>query len=428
MSASDEPVEIVISYAHRDQELKDDLIVQLSPLRRQSFIAAWHDRDINAGDDWKREIDTHLNTAGMVLLLVSPDFIASDYCYEIEMKRALERHDAGECRVIPVFLRACDWKGSPFGRLQGLPDDAIPVVSAQWPSRDDAFLRVAQGIRRVAEKWRTEKTTAAAKVTDSPRTVTLPPPFAPSGQEIMQAIDDSGPGVMIDGKYFESDSVIEHDNSRLEVRIAPLSAEEEADLRALRPDQRAARGAVSFSHGNEGFMAQVRLARSQSTAGRRVWTVELERIDPNRHLSQDVGVNNITADEIATMRARLLLLGEQPQPREGSVESLVSGFVTSVGQDRIDSSIFPKLWIDSAGDLIKFLRFARLSAVFWLKKTNTCQGVLELCLGPVADQQLHVRFRGRRETNWPAKATTIAVEGECSLEPGISEKKSAMRR
>ncbi len=283
MSASDEPLEIVISYAHRDQALKDELIVHLSPLRRQGIIADWHDRDIDAGADWKREIDTHFNTAGMILLLVSPDFIASDYCYEIEMKRALERHDAGECRVIPVFLRACDWKGAPFGRLQGLPDDAIPVVSAQWPSRDDAFLRVAQGIRRVAEKWHTEKTTAAAKVAGTPPTVSVPPPFAPSGRETTQAIDDSGPGVMIDGKYFESDSVIEHDNSRFEVRIAPLSAEEEADLRALRPDQRPARRAVSFAHGNEGFMAQVRLARSQSTAGHRVWTVELERIDTNRH-------------------------------------------------------------------------------------------------------------------------------------------------
>jgi hypothetical protein len=270
------------------------------------------------------------------------------------MKRALERHYAGECRVIPVFLRACDWKGSPFGRLQGLPDDAIPVVSAQWPSRDDAFLRVAQGIRRVAEKWRAEKTTASAKVADTPPTVSVPPPFAPREQEITQSIDDSGSGVIIDGKFFESDSVTEHDNSRVEVGIAPLSAEEEADLRALRP----ARRAVSFAHGNEGFLAQVRLARSQSTAGRRLWIVELERVDTNRHLNQDMSVNNITADEIATMRARLLLLGEQPQPRERSAESRVTGFVRLLGQDPIAGSIFPELWVENAGDLIKFLRFA----------------------------------------------------------------------
>ena len=90
---------------------------------------------------------------------------------------------------------------------------------------------------------------------------------------------------------------------------------------------------------------------------------------------------------------------------------------------RIASSIFPELWVESAGDLIKFLRFARLSAVFWLKTTNTCQGILELRLGPVADHQIHVRFRGRRETNWSSTVTTIAVEGDCPLELGLSEKK-----
>jgi hypothetical protein len=142
---------------------------------------------------------------------------------------------------------------------------------------------------------------------------------------------------LTDGKYFESDSVTEHDNGRFEVWIAPLSAEEDADLRALRPDHRSARRALSFAHGNEGFMAQVRVARSQSAAGRQVWIVELERVDTNR-LSQDMSVNNITADELATMRARLLLLGERPQPRERGAESLVTGFVRLAAFSRSSGS------------------------------------------------------------------------------------------
>ena len=140
--------------------------------------------------------------------------------------------------------------------------------------------------------------------------------------------------------------------------------------------------------------------------------MELERVDTNRHLSQDMGVNDISADEIATMRARLLLLGEQPQPRDRGA----------------DGSIFPELWIDSAGDVIKFLRFGRLTAVFQLKTTNTCKEILELRIGPVADQQLHVRFRGRREARWTSTVTTIAVEGDCALELGPSEKKPPTRR
>jgi hypothetical protein len=130
-------------------------------------------------------------------------------------------------------------------------------------------------------------------------------------------------------------------------------------------------------------MAQTRLMRSQSTAGRRICSVELERIETSRQLNQEMGINNITADAIEMTRARLLLLGEPPQLNERSAQSLVSGFVTMVGQDRIDGSTFPKLWVDSSGDLVKFLRFARLSAVFWLKKTNACQAIRELCLGPI---------------------------------------------
>src|SRR6202022_1999147 len=100
------------------------------------------------------------------------------------------------------------------------------------------FCAFQKGIRRVAEKWRKKRATAAAKIADALATIGVPAPVASSGREISQAIDDSGPSVMIDGKYFESDSVIEHDDSRVEVSIAPLSTEEEADLRALRPDQR----------------------------------------------------------------------------------------------------------------------------------------------------------------------------------------------
>ena len=78
------------------------------------------------------------------------DFLASDYCYDVEVKRAMERHDAGEARVIPVILRPVDWKGAPFGKLQALPRDARPVT--EWPNRDQAFLDIAQGIRAAAEE------------------------------------------------------------------------------------------------------------------------------------------------------------------------------------------------------------------------------------------------------------------------------------
>jgi tetratricopeptide (TPR) repeat protein len=146
----DKPVELFYSYSHKDEELRNELENHLSILKRQGVIAGWHDRRIGAGKEWEGQIDAHLNSAAVILLLISSDFLASDYCYDVEMRRALERHDAGEARVIPVMLRAVDWKGAPFGKLQCLPTDAEPVTS--WPNLDEAFRDVAQGIRKAVEE------------------------------------------------------------------------------------------------------------------------------------------------------------------------------------------------------------------------------------------------------------------------------------
>ena len=139
------PVEVFFSYSHRDEELRDELAVHLTMLKRQGIIAAWHDREITAGSDWAGAIDTHLNSASVILLLVSANFLASDYCYDLELGRAMQRQEAGEATVIPIILKPCDWTGAPFGKLQALPKNAKPVT--KWDDRDDALLNVVQGIR-----------------------------------------------------------------------------------------------------------------------------------------------------------------------------------------------------------------------------------------------------------------------------------------
>jgi hypothetical protein len=147
--ASDK-VEIFYSYSHKDEDLRDKLKTHLSILKRQGVIADWHDRNIDVGAEWAGQIDEHLNSAKVILLLVSADFLASDYCYDLEMKRAMQRHDAKEACVIPIVLRACDWKGAPFGKLQGLPKDMKPVTS--WTNQDEAFTDIARGIRQAVDK------------------------------------------------------------------------------------------------------------------------------------------------------------------------------------------------------------------------------------------------------------------------------------
>ena len=101
MSDTPKPVEVFFSYAHEDEPLRKELEKHLSLLRRQGLITGWHDRLIAPGTDWARAIDEHLQQASIILLLVSADFLASDYCYGIEMERALQRHQTKQARVLP---------------------------------------------------------------------------------------------------------------------------------------------------------------------------------------------------------------------------------------------------------------------------------------------------------------------------------------
>lgn len=144
--ASD-PIEVFYSYSHKDEEWRERLEVHLKLLKRQGIIKDWHDRRISAGTEWEGQINQNLESAHLILLLISADFLASDYCYDKEMQRALERHEAGEARVIPIILRSVDLTGVPFSKLQALPKDARPVDT--WPNQDAAFTNIAQGIRQV---------------------------------------------------------------------------------------------------------------------------------------------------------------------------------------------------------------------------------------------------------------------------------------
>ena len=140
-------VEVFCCYAREDQDLMKTLRKHLMPLQRSKLITIWSDIDINAGDDWEKEIEKHLDSAHIILLLVSADFIASDYCYSKEMERALERHKKNEASVIPIILRHTAWKGTPIGKLQALPRDARPVTDRRsWNSDDEALNDVVEQI------------------------------------------------------------------------------------------------------------------------------------------------------------------------------------------------------------------------------------------------------------------------------------------
>jgi internalin A len=146
------PVRLFYSYSHKDEILRNELETHLKLLHRQGLIDTWYDRKIEAGHDWKQRINENLERADVILLLISADFIASEYCYEKEMTQALERHKKKEARVIPVIVRDVNWKRAPFANLQALPKDGLAIT--KWSDRDSAWRNVSEGIEKVVEELR----------------------------------------------------------------------------------------------------------------------------------------------------------------------------------------------------------------------------------------------------------------------------------
>src|SRR5258708_6550856 len=169
-------LELFYSYAHKDEKLRNELNKHLYNLKRQGLIVEWYDRDISAGTDWEQAIDTHLNIARVIFLLISPDFMASDYWYSIEMNHALERHEAGEACVIPIILKPVDWAGAPFSKLQVLPRNRRAVTL--WKDRNAAFLEVANDIRETLKEFL--KSSSSNRLSSSVQTPLAPAPSSHS--------------------------------------------------------------------------------------------------------------------------------------------------------------------------------------------------------------------------------------------------------
>lgn len=162
-----EAIQVFLSYAHKDETWREALVEQLAMLRREGRIRTWHDRDITAGEDWDQRISDRLEAAEVILLMVSPSFLASDYIWDVEVARAMEREQEKSARVVPIILRPCDWQPAPFGRLQALPKEGKPITT--WDNQDQAFLDVAKGLRRLVEQLEAQRPRRMRSVSRSVR-------------------------------------------------------------------------------------------------------------------------------------------------------------------------------------------------------------------------------------------------------------------
>ena len=188
------PVQVFISYAQKDEAILDELEAHLSPLRRKGLIDAWHKRRISAGQDLQRKVDGQLRSAELVLLLVSPSFMASDYVYETELTTALAQQQQGSTRVIPIIARPTDWKDAPFGSVVPLPRSGKPISS--WRSPDEGWVEVAQGIRQVVEEIRNREGRAQGLDTKRQTAEPTDPIFSPAQGQVQKisSITVSGSG------------------------------------------------------------------------------------------------------------------------------------------------------------------------------------------------------------------------------------------
>ena len=164
MPVKDQAINVFISYSRADSDLLDRLRKQFSALERSGLVDTWYDGEIEAGSEWGNETVDWLHNSEIILLLISADFIASDHCYNTEMQLALQQHEAGKARVIPVILRECTWQYTPFANLKPLPEGGIPVTNEHWKTPDRALKRVVDTVAQLASSVKKQRGEAVPAV------------------------------------------------------------------------------------------------------------------------------------------------------------------------------------------------------------------------------------------------------------------------
>jgi hypothetical protein len=262
--------------------------------------------------------------------------------------------------------------------------------------------------------------------TDEPRSslIETPPTAKKNGASYKttsktEIVSESGMWILLGSKYFLGNEVKEIGDRKIILLIAVSNAEEDAFFRSLQPRPFGSGEMTPFAHQNTAGLARVTDVQRRSSDSGSLWEVTLELQEPNTGFGSDMAFGSISADEIAILRARLILLNEEtnrfPSDRfnQGFLQTLVSGVSTPI---KASFSAIPILWKDAKGDSLLFLQAARLWSIFHLISTNTCEHILELTLGPIKESKMHVRFRGQRRKVYSNQDPfVIEVEGDCDL-------------
>ena len=249
------------------------------------------------------------------------------------------------------------------------------------------------------------KTTVPAKPTASAKA-------SPAAQA-----STSGNLVLLDGRIYAARSVKEKPDGSVDVQVVPKTAEEEAALRGLRGDRFSRSRNVNFAFQNLAFNGQVSEVSSQTTGAKPAWSFMLTPVEASNNYMADTAYNGISAEGLADMRVRLLLLGEKPEARGAGSDSMLLHFIQGPLKELgVDEAVFATLWKKHSTPPADFLRQARLWALYYLRVSGICDDVFELKLGPVRAGKLAVKFRGRRKSRYSnGESHEIVIAGTCVL-------------
>jgi hypothetical protein len=245
----------------------------------------------------------------------------------------------------------------------------------------------------------------------------------PKQETVIQTLSDSGMWVLLKNGFYLADEVSEPGDNAVSLKLPVNSADEDAAFRSLQPNNFGRVDPIPYAHQNAGAIARVNEAKRTSVNGKSLWELLLNLEENDSGYLSEMSVNGVSADQIAELRARFILLNERPTPvrqqarpfnlNEGMLDISVSGLNARV---KVEGSVLPDLWQNANKDINAFLPLARLWSVFHLITSNTCQYVLELTLGPVINEKVHVKFRGQRHKQYVnAEPYIISFEGDCDL-------------
>jgi Domain of unknown function (DUF4062) len=338
---------------------------------------------------------------------------------EEEFHRAVEAFESrGQPQIMLYFSQApmnfttadaIEQKGKVIEFREGLRNKALV-----WSYADAAGFEC--DFREHFQRWLTSgrSSTPAPPIISSPKENmgSSAPEIIPSAASLSW--------LLLNNRFFRCESLSERQDGSIVAKLPHSGSANEALLRSFQVRERWQRQAVSYAFEDDGGFVDVKSAERESQGGRTVWTLvlHLDR-DSRPNAFSEIGFNNISADDLAVMRARLLLLNEAPEDRQGrssggTLRSFVAGLNIPV---QVTEGIFPDLWKQFAGEREHFISLARLWAVFHLKASNTVEHILALELGPISGNQMHVRFRGQRHQVYTnEEPETISIDGECRLD------------